>query len=58
MLAGKTLISLLLQKQSDLGLPSLSRPVWQTNSVVNFRTFTIDEVHIIKSGNKNGGGVW
>ena len=38
---GKTLIRLLLQKQSDLGLPYLSRPFWQVASVQNFRTFAI-----------------
>ena len=31
---GKTLIRLLLQKQSDLGLPFLSRPFWQASSSV------------------------
>ena len=31
--SGKTLIRLLLQKQSDLGLPCLSRPFWAGNSV-------------------------
>ena len=30
---------LLLQKQSDLGLPCLFRPFWQATSVRNFRTF-------------------
>ena len=30
---GKTLIRLLFQKQSDLGLHCLSRPFWQTISV-------------------------
>ena len=38
---GKTLIGLLLQKQSDLGLHCLSRPFWQAASVLNFRTFTV-----------------
>ena len=38
---GKTLISLLLQKQSDLGLTCLSRPFWLATSVPNFRTFTV-----------------
>ena len=38
---GKTPIRLLLQKQSDLGLPCLSRPFGQATSVQNFRTFTI-----------------
>ena len=37
---GKTLIILLPQKQSDLGLPSLSRLLWQATTVRNFRTFT------------------
>ena len=32
---------LLLQKQSNLGLPYLSRPFWQAASVQNFRIFTI-----------------
>ena len=35
----KTLIRLLLQKHPDLGLHCLSRPFYQTISVVNFRTF-------------------
>ena len=38
---GKTLIRLLLQKQSDLGLPCLSKPFWQATSVRNFRTFSV-----------------
>ena len=42
---GKTLIRLLLKKQSDLGLPCLSRLLWQATTVRNFRTFTI---HAIK----------
>ena len=33
---GKTLISLLPQKQSDLVLHCLSRPFWQANSVESF----------------------
>ena len=33
---GKTLIRLLLQKQSDLGLSCLSRPFWQATRVQNF----------------------
>ena len=37
----KTLIRLHLQKQSDLGLPCLSRPFWQGFSVRNLRTYTI-----------------
>ena len=37
---GKTLIRLLLEKQSDLDLHCLSRLFWQCN-VHNFRTFTI-----------------
>ena len=32
------MISLLLQKQSDLGLSCLSMPFWQVTSVQNFRT--------------------
>ena len=36
---GKTQIRLLLQKQSDLGLPCLSMHFWQAISVGNFRTF-------------------
>ena len=39
---GKTLIRLLLQKQSDLVIHCLARPVWQATSVLNFRTFTIN----------------
>ena len=38
---GKTLIRLLLQKQSDLGLHCMPRPFWQTTCVRNFRTFTV-----------------
>ena len=38
---GKTLIRLLLQKQSDLYLHCSSRPFWQATSVQNFRTFTV-----------------
>ena len=37
----KTLIRLLLKKQSDLGLHSLSGPFWQATSVRNFRKFTV-----------------
>ena len=37
---GKTLIRLLLQKQSDLGLHCLSMPFMQATSVRNCRTFT------------------
>ena len=37
----KTLIRLLLRKQSDLGLHCLFRAFWQPTSVQNFRTFTI-----------------
>ena len=35
---GKTLIRLLLQKQSDLGLHCLSRTFWHATSVQNLRT--------------------
>ena len=38
---GKTLIRLLLQKQSDLSLHCLSKPFWQATSVQNFRIFII-----------------
>ena len=41
--AGKILIRLLLQKQSDLGLHCSSRPVWQVTGVQNFRTSTVRE---------------
>ena len=34
------LIRLLLSKQSDLGLPCLSRLLWQATTVGNFRKFT------------------
>ena len=37
----KTLIRLLLKKQSDLGLHYLSRPFWQATSFRNFRTFAV-----------------
>ena len=30
-----------LRKQSDLGLPCLSKPFWQVTSVPSFRTFTV-----------------
>ena len=36
---GKTLIRLLVQKQSDHGLLCLSRPFCQATSVQNFRTY-------------------
>ena len=38
---GKTLIRLLLQKQSDLGLHCLSLPFWQATSIQNLRTSTV-----------------
>ena len=38
---GKTLIRLLPQKQSDLGMHCLSRPFCQATSVRNFRAFHI-----------------
>ena len=38
---GKTLIRLLLRKQSDLGLSCLFKPFWQATSVQNFRSFTV-----------------
>ena len=44
MKTGKTLIRLLLQKQSDLGLHCLSRLVWQATSVRN--TFTVNKMFI------------
>ena len=36
----KSPIRMLLQKQSDLGLPCFSRLLWQATTVANFRTFT------------------
>ena len=39
--ACKTLVRMLLQKQSYLGLPCLSRPFWQGTRDGDFRTFTI-----------------
>ena len=39
---GKTLVRMLLQKQSDLGLHCLSLSFWLATSVQNFRTFTIN----------------
>ena len=42
---GTTLIRLLFQKQSGLGLPCLSRLLWQATTVQNFRTFTIYHEH-------------
>ena len=42
---GKTLIRLLLQKQSDLGMSCLSKLFWQATSVRNFRTFTVHKLH-------------
>ena len=35
------MIRLLLKKQSDLGIPCLSRAFWQITSVRNFRTVTV-----------------
>ena len=49
---GKTLIRLLLQKQSNLGLLCLSKPFWQETSVPNFRKFTVTEI----GGKKDGKG--
>ena len=37
----KTLIRLLLQGQSDLGLRCLSRPFWRATDVQNLKTFTV-----------------
>ena len=37
----KTLIRLLLQKQSDLGLHCLTKSLGQATSVQNFRAFTV-----------------
>ena len=37
----ETLIRLLLQKQSDLGLYCLPRPFWQETSIQNFRIFSV-----------------
>ena len=37
----KTLIRLLLQKQSDLGLRCLTKPLGQATSVQSFRAFTV-----------------
>ena len=39
-ITGKTLIRVLLQKQSDLGLHCLSMPFWNATTVRDFRTFT------------------
>ena len=39
---GKTLVRMLLQKQSDLGLHCLFLSFWLATSVQNFRTFTIN----------------
>ena len=41
---GQTLLRLLLQKQSDQGLPYLSRLSWQATAVQNFRTFIIQRM--------------
>ena len=38
---GKTLIRLLLPKQSDLSLPCLSRPFLQASNGQNFRSSTV-----------------
>ena len=43
-------VRLLLQKQSDLGLPYLFRPFWQVASFRNFRAFT---VHVFSLGYGN-----
>ena len=41
-------IVIVLQKQSDLGLDCLSRPLWPATSVRNFRAFTmVGPVHNI-----------
>ena len=40
---GWTLIRLLLQTESDLGLHCLSRPPWKVTSVPNFRVSTEKE---------------
>ena len=60
----KTLIRLLLRKQSDLGLHCLLRPFSKVSSVHNFRTFTLFEkltshelasfISVLKSDNANG----
>ena len=39
--SGMTMIRLHLQKQSNIGLHCLSRPLWQATSVRNFRTSTV-----------------
>ena len=36
-----------VQKQSDLGLHCLSRPVWQITSVQNVRTSTIPLIYVV-----------
>ena len=41
----KTLIRLLLQEQSDLGLHCLSMLFWQATSAQNFRRSTIVYLH-------------
>ena len=46
MKTGKTLIRLILQKQSDLCQHCLFRPFWLDTTVRNFRTFLV--VHNIK----------
>ena len=40
--AGTALIRMHLQKQSNIGLHCLSRPLWQATSVQNFRTSTVN----------------
>ena len=49
----KTLIRLLLEKQSDLGLPCLSRHFPKATSVRNFRMFTIYLAAVFCDVNKN-----
>ena len=37
---------MLLEKQSDLGLHCLLRPLWQATSVGNFRTFILSKLFV------------
>ena len=37
------------KKRSDLGLPCLSRLLWQATSVRKFRTFTVQQVILINT---------
>ena len=47
---GKTMVRLLLEKQSYLCLHCLYRPFWQATSVQNFRTYIDKDLLVSVSG--------